>query len=161
VIYTLVSHVAFSAFYKGPALACVGRPLFDCKYTGQLMQTKAIRSAISIIAESSIAELPPPEASRPITKTLTRADLAKAIQDVVGVPRNEAASLVEMVLEEIFERIIAREEVKLSSFGTFTVRRKPERIGRNPQTGVDATISARLVVAFKPSNVLRGRVCGR
>lgn len=149
----------FSAFYKGPALACGPRLLFDCKYTGLHMQPNAIRSANPIIDESADAH--PPEASRLIAKTLTRADLARAVQDVVGVPRNEAAGLVEMVLKEIFERIIAREEVKLSSFGTFTVRRKPERIGRNPQTGVDAKISARLVVAFKPSNVLRGRVCGR
>ena len=92
--------------------------------------------------------------------TITRAHLARAVQDAVGLPRQEAAKLVEMVLGEIVERLVAREEVKLSSFGTFSVREKQERIGRNPRTGADATIGARLVVTFKPSNVLRTRVSG-
>lgn len=91
---------------------------------------------------------------------ITRADLARAIQSAVGLPRREAAELVDMVLGEIFSRLTAREEVKLSSFGTFSVREKPARLGRNPRTGVDAEISARLVVTFKPSNVLRARVEG-
>jgi len=92
--------------------------------------------------------------------TLTRADLARAIQSAVGLPRREAADLVEMVLDEIINRLISREEVKLSSFGTFSVRKKPERVGRNPRTGAGAKISARLVVTFKPSNILRARIEG-
>ena len=91
---------------------------------------------------------------------LTRADLARAIQSAVGLPRREAAELVDMVLREILDRLTAREDVKLSSFGTFAVREKPSRLGRNPRTGVDAEISARLVVTFKPSSQLRARVEG-
>jgi len=92
--------------------------------------------------------------------TITRADLARAIQSAVGLPRREAAELVEMVLGEIIDRLASREEVKLSSFGTFSVREKSERIGRNPRTGAGAKISARLVVTFKPSNILRARIEG-
>lgn len=94
------------------------------------------------------------------TKTITRADLADAIYRKIGLPRAEATKYVEMVLEEIFERIVAREDVKLSSFGAFIVRAKKERVGRNPKTGANAKISARLVVTFKPSNILRARING-
>ncbi|NUJ78448.1 integration host factor subunit alpha [Methylocystis sp. FS] len=90
--------------------------------------------------------------------TVTRSDLADAIHRKVGVPRAESAKCVEMVLEEIFERIVAREDVKLSSFGAFTVRSKKERQGRNPKTGASAMISARLVVSFKPSNIMRAKI---
>jgi integration host factor subunit alpha len=90
--------------------------------------------------------------------TLTRADLARAVQGAVGLPRREAAELVEMVLKEIADRLTLREDVKLSSFGTFSVREKPARLGRNPRTGAGAEISARLVVTFRPSNVLRARI---
>jgi len=93
-------------------------------------------------------------------RTLTRADLARALQSSMGLPRREAAELVEMVLGEIVERLTLREEVKLSSFGTFSVREKPARIGRNPRTGAGAKISARLVVTFSPSNILRARIGG-
>jgi integration host factor subunit alpha len=91
---------------------------------------------------------------------VTRSDLADAIHRKVGVPRAESAKYVEMVLEEIFERIVSREDVKLSSFGAFLVREKKERLGRNPKTGAGAKISARLVVSFKPSNVLRAKING-
>jgi integration host factor subunit alpha len=92
--------------------------------------------------------------------TITRADLARAIQNAVGLSRAEASELIGTVLNEIFEHIVSRQEVKLSSFGTFSVREKRERAGRNPKTGANAKISARLVVTFKPSNVLRSRVAG-
>ncbi|ARN83652.1 integration host factor subunit alpha [Methylocystis bryophila] len=91
---------------------------------------------------------------------MTRADLARAVQSVVGLPRRESALLVDMVFSEIFERLIAREDVKLSSFGTFSVRDKPARLGRDPRTGVGAPISARLVVTFRPSRILRARIGG-
>ena len=94
-------------------------------------------------------------------RTLTRADLAKAIQSSLGLPRREAAEIVEMVLGEIVDRLSAQEEVKLTSFGTFSVRQKPKRVGRNPRTGAGADISARLVVTFRPSNLLRARIEGR
>jgi integration host factor subunit alpha len=93
-----------------------------------------------------------------IIRTLTRSDLAEAIHQRVGTPRADSAKYVEMVLDEIFQRLVAREDVKLSSFGAFLVRAKKERIGRNPKTGDGAQISARLVVAFKPSNVLRAKI---
>jgi integration host factor subunit alpha len=92
--------------------------------------------------------------------TVTRADLARAIQSAVGLSRAEATELIGAVFDEIFERLVAREEVKLSSFGTFSIREKRERVGRNPKTGAGAKISARLVVSFKPSNILRSRVAG-
>lgn len=92
--------------------------------------------------------------------TVTRSDLADAVHRKVGVPRAESAKYVEMVLDEIFERIVSREDVKLSSFGAFLVREKKERLGRNPKTGAGAKISARLVVAFKPSNILRAKING-
>ncbi len=94
-------------------------------------------------------------------QTITRADLARAVQGAVGLPRARAAELVEMVFNEIFSCVVTKEEVKLSSFGTFSVREKRERIGRNPKTGAGAKVSARLVVSFKPSNVLRERVHGK
>ena len=90
--------------------------------------------------------------------TITRADLAEALHRRMGISRTDCAKYVELVLEEIFEAIVARDDVKLSSFGAFTVRAKTERVGRNPKTGKEATITARLVVTFKPSNVLRHRV---
>lgn len=91
-------------------------------------------------------------------KTLTRADLAEALHRRAGFSRVESAKYVEMVLEEIFNAIVSRQDVKLSSFGAFQIRAKRERQGRNPKTGEEAKITARLVVAFKPSNVLRARV---
>ena len=91
-------------------------------------------------------------------KTVTRADLAEALHRKTGIGRTEAARLLEMELDEIFEAIASREDVKLSSFGSFQVRAKREREGRNPKTGVGAKISARLVVTFKPSNVMRAKI---
>jgi integration host factor subunit alpha len=91
-------------------------------------------------------------------RTLTRADLADAVHKKTGFGRTESAKFIEMVLEEIFETIVRREDVKLSSFGAFIVRAKKERQGRNPKTGAGAKITARLVVSFKPSNVLRTRI---
>lgn len=93
-------------------------------------------------------------------RTLTRADLADAVHGKTGLGRSDSAKYVEMVLEEIFETIVARQDVKLSSFGAFQVRAKKERQGRNPKTGAGAKITARLVVAFKPSNILRQRING-
>jgi integration host factor subunit alpha len=91
-------------------------------------------------------------------KTVTRADLAEAVHRHTGLGRADCAKYVEMVLDEIFEAIVTRDDVKLSSFGAFQIRAKRERQGRNPKTGKEAKITARLVVTFKPSNVLRARV---
>jgi integration host factor subunit alpha len=91
-------------------------------------------------------------------KTLTRADLAEAVYRKVGLSRTESAQLVESVLEEICDAIVRGETVKLSSFATFQVRDKNERIGRNPKTGEEVPILPRRVMTFKASNVLKNRI---
>ena len=91
-------------------------------------------------------------------KTLTRADLTEAVYRSIGLSRNESATLVEDVLEEMCECLERGEEVKLSSFGTFSVHNKSERVGRNPKTGVEATISKRRVLSFRPSHILKAKV---
>jgi integration host factor subunit alpha len=93
-------------------------------------------------------------------RALTRSDLANAIHRKVGLTQAESAQYVDMVLEEISDSLVAREDVKLSSFGAFLVRAKKERLGRNPKTGISATVSARLVVCFKSSKILRARING-
>ena len=88
-------------------------------------------------------------------RTLTRADLAEAVFRKIGLSRTESAQLVEMVLEEICSTIAKGESVKVSSFGSFLVRDKNERVGRNPKTGEEVPIEARRVISFKPSDVLK------
>jgi len=94
-------------------------------------------------------------------KTVTRADLAEAVCREVGLSRTESAILVEMILDEICQAIARGEAVKLSSFATFQLRDKTERIGRNPKTGEEVPISPRRVVTFKASNVLKDKVLRR
>ena len=89
---------------------------------------------------------------------MTRADLAEAVCRKVGLLRTESAELVEAVLDEICEAIIRGEAVKLSSFATFHVRDKNERVGRNPKTGDEVQIPPRRVMTFKASNVMKGRI---
>jgi integration host factor subunit alpha len=91
-------------------------------------------------------------------KTITRADLCEAVYQKVGLSRTESADLVEMVLDEISDCLVKGESVKLSSFGSFLVRSKGERIGRNPKTGEEVPISPRRVMVFKPSNVLKQKI---
>ncbi|AWM86979.1 integration host factor subunit alpha [Microvirga sp. 17 mud 1-3] len=93
-------------------------------------------------------------------KTVTRADLSEAVYQKVGLSRTESAELVERVLAEICDCLAAGETVKLSSFGSFIVRDKGERIGRNPKTGIEVPIDPRRVMVFKPSNVLKARING-
>jgi integration host factor subunit alpha len=92
--------------------------------------------------------------------TMTRADLAEAVYRNVGLSRSESSALVELILREISEAIERGENVKLSSFGSFIVRSKGERVGRNPKTGVEVPITPRRVMVFKPSNVLKARING-
>ena len=87
-------------------------------------------------------------------KTVTRADLAESVFRKVGLSRTESAELVETVCNAI----VRGETVKLSSFATFQVRSKNERIGRNPKTGEEVPISPRKVMTFKASNVLKQRI---
>ncbi len=91
-------------------------------------------------------------------KTVTRADLCEAVYQKVGLSRTESAQLVEIVLDEISACVVRGEPVKLSSFGSFIVRQKSERVGRNPKTGEEVPISPRRVMVFKPSNVLKDRI---
>jgi len=93
-------------------------------------------------------------------KSITRHDLSDAVYRTVGLSRAESASLVELMLEEISDCIERGETVKLSSFGSFVVREKGQRMGRNPKTGKEAVISARRVLMFKPSAVLGQRING-
>ena len=91
-------------------------------------------------------------------KTVTRADLAESVFRKVGLSRTESAELVETVIDEICNAIVRGESVKLSSFATFQVRDKNERIGRNPKTGEEVPILPRQVLVFKPSNVLKSKI---
>ena len=93
-------------------------------------------------------------------KSITRFDLSDAVYRTVGLSRAESASLVELMLEELSDCIERGETVKLSSFGSFVVREKRQRVGRNPKTGKQAVISARRVLVFKPSAVLKQRING-
>ncbi len=91
-------------------------------------------------------------------KTLTRADLAEAVFEKVGLPRNEAAELVESVLKQIVYALERGEAIKLSSFGSFGLRQKSERVGRNPKTGEVVPITPRQVIVFKASNIMKDRI---
>ena len=93
-------------------------------------------------------------------KTVTRADLAEAVYQRLGLSRTESAAMVEMVLQEIGDAIVRGETVKLSSFGSFVVRQKGQRIGRNPKTGHEVPIPPRRVTVFKPSNIMKARING-
>ena len=91
-------------------------------------------------------------------KTLTRADLADAVVQKVGLPRNESQELVELVLDQIATSLARGDSVKLSSFGSFGVRQKGQRIGRNPKTGKEVPITPRRVLVFRPSNIMKDRI---
>lgn len=91
-------------------------------------------------------------------KTVTRADLGDAVYQTVGLSRNESAKLVEQVLEEIVEALNRNETVKLSSFGSFMVRQKGQRVGRNPKTGQEVPILPRRVLVFRASNLLKSHL---
>ena len=92
--------------------------------------------------------------------TVTRAQLSEVVYQEVGLSRNESADLVETVLDEISDALERGEMVKISSFGSFLVRQKGERMGRNPKTGDEVPIQPRRVLVFRASNVLRARING-
>ena len=91
-------------------------------------------------------------------KNITRAELASAVYHEVGLSLNESARLLDMVLEEISKALEKGDSVKLSSFGSFVVRNKKMRMGRNPKTGVDVPISPRRILSFHPSHTLKNQV---
>jgi len=94
------------------------------------------------------------------TDTLTRADLTEAVFQTVGLSRHESAQMVEDILEEVCGALARGETVKLSSFGTFAVRQKAQRMGRNPKTGDEVPIAPRRVLVFRPSHVLKAVING-
>ena len=91
-------------------------------------------------------------------KTLTRMDLSEAVFREVGLSRNESAELVEAVLGHMSDALVAGQQVKISSFGTFSVRDKAARVGRNPKTGEEVPIQPRRVLTFRPSHLMKDRV---
>src|SRR5579862_9604054 len=95
---------------------------------------------------------------RTLRKAVTRADLCEAVYKDVGLSRSESAALVELVFKEITDRLERGETVKLSSFGSFVVRSKGARMGRNPKTGKEVPIKPRRVMVFKPSAILKQRI---
>lgn len=90
--------------------------------------------------------------------TLTRADLAETLNSKIGLSRAESARLVEMVLDLMGDALVRGENVKISGFGTFVLRDKSGRVGRNPKTGVEVPITPRRVLTFRPSQIMRDRV---
>ena len=91
-------------------------------------------------------------------RTITRVDLSEAVFREVGLSRNESASLVSSVLQHISDALVGGEQVKISSFGTFSTRDKSARVGRNPKTGEEAPIPPRRVLTFRPSHLMKDRV---
>lgn len=91
-------------------------------------------------------------------RTITRADLTDAVYQEVGLSRNESAELVDSVLGEIAGALVRGDVVKISSFGSFSVRQKGQRIGRNPKTGEEVPILPRRVLVFRASNVLKSHI---
>lgn len=90
--------------------------------------------------------------------TLTRADLTDALYKALGISRNDSSDFVERILEEVSASLERGETVKISSFGTFSVRQKKLRMGRNPKTGEEVPITPRRVVTFRASHVLKDQI---
>lgn len=90
--------------------------------------------------------------------TMTRADLAEALHRKVGLSRAESADMVEQILDHMTDALQRGENVKLSGFGTFVLRDKGERIGRNPKTGIEVPIAPRRVLTFRASQMMRDRI---
>jgi integration host factor subunit alpha len=97
---------------------------------------------------------------KPAAGTLTRADLADIVHREIGLSRAESAGIVEGVLAHMCGALANGENVKISGFGSFILRDKGERVGRNPKTGVEVPILPRRVMVFKPSNVLKAKING-
>ncbi len=93
-----------------------------------------------------------------MVKTVTRADLVESIYQEVGLPRHECSLLVEQILEEISTSLISGNQVKIASFGSFSLRNKQERVGRNPRTGETTMITPRRVLSFRASYILKKKI---
>jgi len=90
--------------------------------------------------------------------TVTRAQLGEAVYQQIGLSRIESVELIESILKFMSESLERGESLKLSSFGSFSVRKKNERIGRNPKTGEEVLISPRKIIVFRPSQILKSRI---
>lgn len=90
--------------------------------------------------------------------TLTRSDLSEAVYKQVGLSRNESSELVESILRHVSGALVTGDTVKISSFGTFSVRSKGGRVGRNPKTGEEVPIEPRRVLVFRPSHILKDKI---
>ena len=90
-------------------------------------------------------------------KTWTRNDLIEAVSNNIGLSLSESSKIIEEIIEEILLNLEQDDDVKISSFGTFSVKHKNSRIGRNPKTGVEVPITARKVVTFNSSNILKAK----
>lgn len=97
---------------------------------------------------------------KPAAGSVTRADLCEAVHQEIGLSRSESSELVEQVLDEVCTTLIAGTNVKVSSFGSFVLRNKGQRVGRNPKTGQEVPIEPRTVLTFRPSQLLRARING-
>ena len=95
-----------------------------------------------------------------MAKTLTRSDLTEALHRDIGLSRTESADMVNSVLDLISDELVRGNSVKLSSFGTFMVRQKRQRMGRNPKTGEEVPITPRRVLVFRPSHVMKNVING-
>ena len=91
-------------------------------------------------------------------KTITRADLSEVVYNIVGLSRSESAQIVETVLDLVSDALVRGDDVKLSSFGSFLVRHKNGRVGRNPKTGEEVPIDPRRVLSFRASHVLKSKI---
>jgi integration host factor subunit alpha len=93
-----------------------------------------------------------------VAGTLTRADLAEALHREIGLSRADSSDVVEQILHEMCHALSQGENVKISGFGTFVLRDKGERVGRNPKTGVEVPIAPRRVLTFRASQMMRDRI---
>jgi integration host factor subunit alpha len=112
----------------------------------------------TIEIETTLSKRPAPAPDT--SGTLTRADLCEAVHREIGLSRAESSGLVEMVLGYIGDTLVKGDNVKISSFGSFVLRNKGQRIGRNPKTGQEVPIEPRTVLTFRPSQLLRERING-
>ena len=93
------------------------------------------------------------------TSTLTRNEISDKLSREIGVPKQQASNILDTALNEMIESLAKEGELKLSAFGSFSVRQKNDRVGRNPKTGVEVTITPRKAISFKASSTLKGKVC--
>ena len=93
------------------------------------------------------------------TSTLTRNEISGKLSREIGVPKQQASNILDTALNEMIESLAKEGELKLSAFGSFSVRQKNDRVGRNPKTGVEVTITPRKAISFKASSTLKGKVC--